>query len=181
MNKQMWPILILFALISGSFGATEREWTIAKHLEVAGQPSHDELIQSSTEFYRFIHFDPGITSSRIVLVQKRTNGIELTACAVSLHGYYEGEKAVYDEHSRILTDVEWSTINEKIETLDFWNYIPNKKLGLDGSYWMIEAGKDGQTKSITEWTPNPGKYRALCLNLWRISGMFMGNYKNNEK
>ncbi len=181
MNKQMWPILILFALLSSSYGATEREWTIAKHLEVAGQPSQDELIQSSTEFYRFIHFDPGRTSSKIVLVQKGTNGIELTACAVSLHHYYGGKKATYGEQTRILTDAEWSTINEKIDAVDFWNYTPNKKMGLDGSYWMIEAGKDGQTKSITEWSPDPGNYRALCLNLWRISGIFMGHYKNNEK
>lgn len=180
MNHRTLPILIFFCALSSSLWAAEREWTIAKHLDVAGQPSLDALSQSATEFYRFIQCDPGRTSSKIVLVHKGANGIELKASAVSLHDYYAGAKAVYDEHSRILTDAEWGTIQEKIEALDFWNYTPNKKMGFDGSDWMIEAGKGGKTKSITEWSPDPGYYRALCLHLWRLSGMFMGTYKNDE-
>ena len=181
MNIRTWPIAILICVLASSLWAAEREWTIAKHLEVAGQPSLDSLLQNSTEFYRFIHYDPGITSSKIVLVCKGTNGIELTASGVSLHGYYEGDKASYDECSRILPSAEWDTIQEKVAALDFWNYTPNKKMGLDGSYWLIEAGKDGKTKSVTEWSPDPGNYRALCLYLWRISGVFMGQYRNDEK
>jgi len=181
MNNRTWPIAILICALSSSLWASDREWTIAKHLEVVGQPSLDALLQSSSEFYRFIQYDPGITSSKIVLVHKGTNGIELTAGGVSLHGYYEGAKAVYDKHSRFLTDAEWSAIQAKVDDLDFWNYTPNKKMGLDGSYWLIEAGKDGQTKSITEWSPDPGYYRALCLYLWRISGVFMGQYRNDDK
>ena len=180
MNNRTWSIAFLTFALCSNLWAAEREWTIAKHLEVAGQPSFDALLQSSNEFYRFIHYDPGITSSKIVLVYKGTNGIELTACGVSLHGYYEGDKAIYGECSRIITNAEWDTIQEKIDALDFWNYIPNKKMGFDGSYWLIEAGKDGEKKSITEWAPDPGNYRALCLYLWRISGVFMGQYKNDE-
>ena len=114
MNNRTWPIAILICALSGNIWAAEREWTIAKHLEVARQPSLDSLLQNSTEFYRFIHYDPGITSSEIVLVCKGTNGIELTACAVSLHGYYEGAKATYGEQTRILSDAEWSTIKDKM-------------------------------------------------------------------
>ena len=181
MNNHIWHIFILIFALSSSLWASEREWTIAKHLEVAGQPSLDTLLDNSTEFYRFIQYDPGQTSSKIVLANKGTNGIELTASGVSLHSYYAGAKAVYDEHSRKLTDAEWSAIQEKVDDLDFWNYAPNMKMGLDGSYWMIEAGIDGKAKSITEWSPDPGKYRALCLYLWRISGVFMGQYRNDEK
>jgi hypothetical protein len=181
MNKQFWPIAILFGMLSSSLGAAEREWTVAKHLEVAGQPSHDVLVKSSAEFYRFIYSDPGCTSSTIVLIQKGTNGIGLSACSVDLHGYYAERKATYDEHSRNLSEVEWSKIQETLEALDFWNYTPQKRMGLDGSYWTIEAGKDGYEKSITEWSPGPGSYRDLCLHLWRMSGMFMGMYKNDKK
>lgn len=148
---------------------------------MTGQPAPAALLQNATEFYRFIHCDPGRTSSRIVLVQKGTNGIEMTACAVSLHGHYGGDKAVCDEHARKLADAEWRTIQEKAAALDLWNYTPEKKTGLDGSDWLIEAGKDGQAKSLAEWSPAPGNYRALCLCLWRLSGMDMGVYKADEK
>ena len=181
MNIRQWYIFILLAMLHNSLWASDKVWNMAKHVEVAGQPSHFVLLKTTPEFYRFILIDPGHTSSSIVLVQKGTNGNELIACSVYLHDYYAKRNPVSDKHSRMLSTDEWNTLHDKLKAFDFWNYTPQEKLGMDGAYWVIEAGKDGHAKQISEWSPDPSNYRALCLFLWRLSGMQMGGYKNDEK
>ncbi|MGA3286132.1 MAG: hypothetical protein ABSD46_01755 [Bacteroidota bacterium] len=190
--------------------AQERVWTLAKHLELAGQVKVEKMTKSKGESYRFILRDPGFTSSKIILITKDSSSIALNACYVSLHDYYGGRSGVLNRTDKVLSTDEWRDIEDKLSKLDFWHYssIPTSSydsstqtssydsltqtgviyggtvwvtVHLDGSYWMLEGARDGVVRKFEECSPDSGDYRELCLSMWRISGLFMGFYKDIKR
>lgn len=174
-------ILIIGLFASGAI-AEEKVFSLAKHLELAGQPEGEKLAKIKGESYRFISHDPGLTSSTIVLVTKDDSKITLSACRVSLNDYYGSKgKSGVERIEKLLPVDQWLEVQEKLSRLDYWHYKAEKKVGVDGAYWVLEGAKDGVFRQLDEWSPDPGDFRESCLYMWRISGLFMGNYRGIQR
>lgn len=160
----------------------KREWTVEKHLAVAGQPRVAELKKTADEAYRFIFTDAGVTSSTIVLVFRKGVHHHLQAAEVHLHDYYgsDGKKGV-EKTERKLTVDEWNGLQARLQKLDFWNYEPAERFGLDGTDWYLEGVAGDKQLRIKVWSPEAGPFRAACLQFWRTSGTFMGYWADKKE
>lgn len=176
-------LVIVASLRAATLSAAEpkKEWSVKKHLEVAGQPVGKDLAKRGDEVYRFMLTDAGLTTSDIVVVARRGNEYTLTSADVNLHAYYGDEgpqddgKAGVEKTERKLTAEEWNAITARFKTLDFWKMPdPEPRLVLDGTIWTLEAAAGKQYRAVTIHAPDAGPFRAAGLQLWRTSGQFMG-------
>lgn len=172
------------AVLSASLAcAAPDEWTVRKHLEVAGQPQGRELTKVGDEAYRFVCTDAGITSSTIVLVYRKGTDYFLKAADVDLHSYYgsNGKEGV-EKTERKLTAAEWDGLQAKLKTLDYWTMPdPKRRLVLDGMNWTLEGATGPKYRTVMIASPDAGPYRATGLYLWRTSGIFMGYWADKQK
>lgn len=166
-------------LTGSAWAADEREWTVDKHLKVAGQPAKIGDIKDADECYRFVKTDAGLTSSDIVLIYLKGNEPLLKAAEVDLHSYYNSNgKEGVELKERKLTREEWHSFKQRFTAADVWNIKKQQALVLDGGHWNFEAKAFGRYRQVSINSPDTGPYRALCLEAWRLSGLFMGNYEN---
>ena len=171
-------LLLILGLTAANGLCEERVWTIAKHLEVAGQQDGKTMAATQGEWYRFIQHDAGLTSSTIVLIATDGTNVTLNAASVSLHDYYGSDgKSGVERNRKSLSADQWRALKDQLAKLDFWHYQAKPIIGLDGSTWILEGAKDGVYRRIEEWSPDPGKFREPCLSMWRASGLFMGMYE----
>lgn len=162
---------------------SKREWTVAKHLEVAGQPTTAETAKIGDEAYRFIMTDAGLTSSTIVLVYRKGSDYFLKSAEVHLHDYYgsAGKEGV-EKTERKLTADQWNGLKVKLDALDFWKTPePERRLVLDGTIWTIDGASAGKTRTLSIHAPEAGAFRAAGLYLWRLSGSFMGFWADKQE
>lgn len=174
--------MLVASVTQAADDSEQRRFDLMRHFELAKQPTLGVLKEARVEGCRFIFHDGGMTSSVVVLIQKVGQRVSMSAGRVSLHDYYgsEGKKGV-ERVGRSLSSDEWTQLSDKLEKLDPWRYQLTGSFGLDGDYWILEVFKDGKSRRITEWSPEAGEYRELCLDVWRASGLFMGWYANKTR
>ncbi|MCE9605148.1 MAG: hypothetical protein K8U03_09640 [Planctomycetia bacterium] len=167
---------VLLAASLSLLGAEPKEWTVEKHLQVAGQPTGKELAKLGDEAYRFVMTDAGLTSSTVVLVYKKGPDYFLKGAEVHLHDYYGSQgKSGVKKIERKLTSEEWTGLQTKLAALDFWNMRdPDPKLVLDGTRWTIEGALGPKQRAVFIASPEKGSFRAVGLDLWAKSGFGMG-------
>ena len=173
---------LFLASASQAGDADSPRFDLPRHLELVKQPTLGVLKEARVEGCRFIFHDSGLTSSVVVLIQKMGQHVSLHAGRVSLHDYYGSSgKTGLDRVGRSLAAGEWTQLNDKLQKLDPWRYQLTGNFGLDGSFWVLEVFKDGKSRRISEWSPEASDYREICLDVWRTSGLVMGNYADQTR
>jgi len=155
---------IFLSLFASCALAEVRVFNLEKQLQLAGQANVRELAKIPGEYYRYISYDPGFTSSTIILITKSGSNFTMNAYCVSLHDYYasKGERGVRKQTME-LSETQWREIMEKLSKLDFWNYKAKRGAGLDGQFYILEGVKDGAFRSIQEWFgPREGIFWEAC-------------------
>jgi hypothetical protein len=60
---------------------------------------------------------------------------------------------------------------EQLDALKIWD-LPEHggQLGLDGTNWSLRWTRGDQTRTVSRWEPEPGRFRTACLVLLRHAG-----------
>jgi hypothetical protein len=139
----------------------------SRHLKALNEPVLSDTLP--TKIYRFTYlrtFD-----NPIVIRLENHNDI------VSIHwkvsngagGYEPGEIIV--NQSKELTTEEWKLIENKINSIDFWN-LPTAEteiIGTDGSQWILEGKYLGKYKVVDRWCG--GVISAICKDLINLTDL----------
>lgn len=69
-----------------------------------------------------------------------------------------------------LTKEEWKIIYEEINSINFWNLIPNQRMmGFDGAQWILEGNEFGKYHVVDRW--NGMEIRKVCLDLLKLTDL----------
>ena len=139
----------------------------SKHLKALNEPVLSDTLP--TKIYRFTYlrtFD-----NPIVIRLENHNDI------VSIHwkvsngaGGYEPGEIIVNE-SMELTTKEWSLIENKINSIDFWT-LPTTEteiMGTDGSQWILEGKYLGKYKVVDRWCG--GAISVICKELINLTDL----------
>jgi len=84
-------------------------------------------------------------------------------------GGYDPGKMIINEKKK-LTKEEWKIISEEINSINFWNLIPNQRMmGIDGAQWILEGNEFGKYHVVDRW--NGMEIRKVCLNMLRLTDL----------
>ena len=84
-------------------------------------------------------------------------------------GGYDPGKMIINEKKK-LTKEEWKIIYEEINSINFWNLIPNQRMmGFDGAQWILEGNEFGKYHVVDRW--NGMEIRKVCLDLLKLTDL----------
>ena len=143
------------------------------HLRAMNEPSLFEMrADRAAHVYRFLwlrtfHHPIAIR----VDLGKAANGI-LTVKELSGAGGYE-PGSIRFKTVVPLTAGEVSSFLSAVKDVGFWGMPteppPTDSIACDGAQWVLEGVHDGQYHVVDRWSPDPGPYRDLCLQLLAAS------------
>ena len=178
-------LTIVLSLLTASFAYCQDRTpeAIHRHLSLAHEHQLQDLNTVYSEGYRFIIADGGWRSSDIVTVYRKNDKYFIAYKEVD--SYYVGKddsKILKAGRTKVISKEDWDSIIVLVNQSAFWT-MPRREekigfIGLDGSFWIIQGVKNNLTHEVMRWSPDKGKYRKLCLAIWRLSGSFMGMYKD---
>lgn len=139
----------------------------SKHLNALNEPVLSDTLP--TKIYRFTYLR---TFDNPIVIR-----IENDNDTISIHwkvsdgagGYEPGE--IIESQSKKLSTEDWELIENKIDSIDFWNLPTNETglMGTDGSQWILEGKSLGKYKVVDRWCG--GKISSVCRELIDLTGL----------
>jgi len=139
----------------------------SKHLKALNEPVLSDTL--SAKIYRFTYlrtFDNPI----VIKIENKNDSISiLWKISDGAGGYEPGE--IIENESKELTTVDWQLIENKIDSIDFWNLptVENELLGTDGSQWILEGKALGKYNVVDRWCG--GKISSVCRQLIELTDL----------
>lgn len=106
-----------------------------------------------------------------VRVERKGNSIDLFSKESNGAGGYEPGKVIKTKKTTI--DIEqWLEFLNLLEKTNYWKMpIEDKRVGFDGSQWILEGVKDNRYHIVDRWSPKNVEYKEACIYLLKLSGI----------
>jgi len=157
------------------------EFSFPKLHQITGQQQMKTINKEQNEVYRLTFHDPGFTNGIIILLEKCPKQIKLSSWKVNLPLYYKNHDSAILKKEKYILEKEWADLITKLDKLDFWNYKSSKKIGFDGSFWILEGALKEKYHKIEEWSPNKDSFLNLCYFILGLADLGYGRSKNLEE
>jgi len=150
--------------INGAFSSINR---YSKYLKALNEPVLSDTL--STKIYRFLYlrtFDNPI----VIRLENHNDIVSIYWKVSNGSGGYESGEIILNE-SKELTIEEWRLIENKINSINFWNLETTETeiMGIDGSRWILEGKYLGKYKVVDRWCG--GDILSICLELINLSDL----------
>jgi len=138
-----------------------------RHLQALKEPTlYNLLPQKVFRFLWLRTFDNPIA----IRIENENNKITLYWKMCDGKGGYEPGEITVNERKQIPI-AEWIKIEEKINSIDFWNRPPtiNDFFGTDGSQWILEGKKSDKYHFLDRW--NGMEVSEICMDLLKLTDL----------
>jgi hypothetical protein len=147
-----------------------RDW-YSNYLRAMMEPSLSCGPRSSRFAYRFLWLRG---SHHPIAMRVEREGAFLMFSAVELDGRGGGGApgSVVQRIQRRLLPAEQDTFLRKLKGVGFWELKKNEeRFGFEGAQWILEGNEDERYQVVERYTPRPGAYRDVCLQLIEFTGI----------
>jgi hypothetical protein len=120
-----------------------------------GEPAFDALAASCTECYRLSIETSLAPQHRVYRMQRSAGEVSRFVAHFFIFGASRDEAAART-HEMTLEEPMWSAFDALLAAARFWDMpTENRRCGLDGSTYTLEAWKAGRRHKVVRWSPNP--------------------------
>ena len=138
----------------------------SEHLKAFEEPI---LLKDSLpiEIYRFTYlrtFDNPI----VIRLEKKNDSIIIYWKVLDGYGGYDSGKII-ENKSKVLKAKEWENIEEQIDSIKYWELTYKKRIGVDGSQWILEGKKLGKYHVID--IRCGGEIASVCKELIKLTDL----------
>lgn len=118
-------------------------------------------INSNKEIYRFTKLN-SFEYDFLIRIESNKNEKNIYWKILSKKENLNSDKIITNKKQKI-SDLDWNKFTNKLDTINFWNIIPNNShRGFDGSSWLLEGFKNGKYYAIQYWSPKDEKFKETC-------------------
>ncbi|MBP1676964.1 MAG: hypothetical protein H6Q20_1523 [Bacteroidetes bacterium] len=138
----------------------------SRHLKAMQEPVlRDSIPKQVFRFTWLRTFDNPI----VIRLENDKNQITLFWKVCDGEGGYDPGKIIINEKKKLTTN-EWKIISNEINSINFWNLIPNRRMmGLDGAQWILEGNEFGKYHVVDRWSGM--EIREICLDLLKLTDL----------
>ncbi len=128
---------------------------------------HGQKFESAYRFLWLRTFKHPIS----VRIEKCNDLITLNTVELDGAGGYQPGKIITDLNQKLPMSI-YQKICTLLADIDFWDIDTTEPIsGLDGSQWILEGYSNRKYHVVVRFSPQPGKYREICLFFLELSGL----------